>query len=135
MIYPLLSGLLGAIVAVLVKTNLKHVNPFLISFIFFICATITLLVIGLLMKKISYQEIANFSHRDQVMLGITGLINAAAFTTYLLAINNGKLAQVVAIDRLAILYVVILSFIFLDESITFQKILGGALMIIGVMLL
>jgi len=72
---------------------------------------------------------------DWIMLCIAGCINCLAFVCYLAALQYGKAAHVVAIDRLGILYVVILSVVFLQQSFTIQSIAGSIMMIIGAILL
>ena len=135
LLFSLLSGFGGALLALVVKVYLKHLDPLFITFLFFALASLLLLIIGLITQRISYAALAALSTHEWNMLALGGIINAAAFTCYLLAMNYGRVSSVVAVDRLGVLYVVILSVVLLQEPLTIQAIAGAALMVAGVFLL
>ena len=53
----------------------------------------------------------------------------------MLASKHGNIKNVVAIDKLSVVLVVILSAIFLQEKITFNVIIGSVFMVLGVLIL
>lgn len=131
----LLSGFCAAVLAIIVKMHLKHFNPFFITLIFSIITAIILLIAEAFTKKISCSSISNITLHEWILLGVAGGINGLAFTAYLAALKSGKTCGVVAIDRLGILFVVILSVFFLQESFTYKTIIGALMMIGGTALL
>lgn len=134
-IFALISGFLGAVLAVLVRLHLKHLNPFFITFLFSIIAAVILFLLDLFTQKINCHLITTLSFKELVPLLIAGAINGLAFTSYIAALSCGKTSGVVAVDRLGILFVVILSLVFLQESLTVSSLCGSILMIAGALLL
>ena len=62
------------------------------------------------------------------------VVSVATFLTwlfYFFAIKNGTATKVMAIDKLSIILIVILSAIFLKEKITFSMVVGIILLIVG----
>lgn len=134
-IYALLSGFFAAVVAILTKIYLKHHNPFFVTLIFSMVTIVMLLVMDLVTKKINCHNITSLTLKEFLPLIITGCINGLSFTFYLAALKCGKTGSVVAVDRLGILFVLILSLVFLQESMTIKSVIGGLMMVAGAVVL
>jgi uncharacterized membrane protein len=130
-IFALISGFLSAVLAVLVRIHLKHLNPFFITFLFSIIAALLLFIFDLATHKINCPLVASLSIKELILLVIAGVLNGLSFTAYVTALSCGKTSSVVAVDRLGVLFVVILSLIFLQEKLTVFSVFGSLLMIIG----
>jgi bacterial/archaeal transporter family protein len=130
-IFALISGFLSAVLAILVRIHLKHLNPFFITFLFFIIAALLLFIFDLATHKINCPLVTSLSAKELILLVIAGVLNGLSFTAYVTALSCGKTSSVVAVDRLGVLFVVILSLIFLQEKLTALSIVGSLLMIIG----
>lgn len=134
-VLALLSGFGAAVLAILVKLYFKDFNPFFITFLFSIIAAILLLIADILTKKINCSLLLSLTMKDWMLLSIGGCLNALAFSSYIGALKYGKPAGVVAIDRLGVVYVVIFSVIFLQESFSIKAFIGALTMVIGAALL
>jgi uncharacterized membrane protein len=134
-LFAFLSGFGGAILAVIMKLYLKNINTFFISFVFFVIASLLMLAIGLYTNKINHSLISSLTSKDSFAIFVGGIVNACAFSCYLYALNCGNVCSVVAIDRLGILYVLVLSVFILNQAFTIKAVIGGLLMIIGAFLL
>ena len=64
-----------------------------------------------------------------------GLAGAASWIFYFLALQYGKASQVASIDRLSVVFVVILAALFLAEKVTWQVAVGVALITAGAMII
>jgi transporter family protein len=64
-----------------------------------------------------------------------GLAGAASWIFYFLALQYGKVSQVASIDRLSIIFAVILAALFLSEKINKPTALGVALMATGAIII
>lgn len=53
---------------------------------------------------------------------------------YFLALKIGQASQVAPIDRLSLVFVIILAFLILGEKISFKIAIGTALMVVGAIL-
>ncbi len=67
-----------------------------------------------------------------VLLG--GILNSAAALCFWTAVQMGQIVQVVPINRLSVLFVILLSWLFMqaEEVITWRVVLGGVLSVAGV---
>jgi drug/metabolite transporter (DMT)-like permease len=72
--------------------------------------------------------------RFRARIALAGVAGAASWLFYFLALKIGQVNSVVVIDRLSVVFVVILSAIFLGEALTWKTALGVALMVGGALL-
>lgn len=131
----LASGFFAATLAILVKLHLQHFNPFFITFLFSAFMAITFFMIDLFTQKIDCLLITSLSYREWGFLLLASTLNGLGFTCYITALQSGKTAGVIALDRLGIIFVIILSAIFLQQSLSIKAVLGAMLMIAGSILL
>ncbi len=130
----LLSGFFAAVLAVFIQLYLKHLNPFFITFLFAIVTVVLFLIIDICTKKIECNLITTLTSKEWLALLFAGCLNAIAFSCYVGALRWGKASGVVAIDRLGVLFVVILSVFFLQESFSIKTVLGSLIMVLGAVL-
>lgn len=131
----LLSGSGAAILAIIVKMHLKHINPLLTFLIFSLFTIAILLIFDLLTNKVDCKTITSLPIKDWLILFIASALNTFAFICYLSALKYGPTGGVVALDRMGIIFALILAVFFLQEKLTILSLLGGALMVIGAFLI
>jgi drug/metabolite transporter (DMT)-like permease len=114
----------------LMKVGLKTINPYQLNF---------LMGLGMLITGVPALLIADRSFKlpiKELPLGLSiGVMMAVGSLLYVLAFNKlaAGIASVLAISY--VLVVIILSFVFLKESITLPKVFGILLTLLGVGLL
>jgi drug/metabolite transporter (DMT)-like permease len=114
----------------LMKVGLKTINPYQLNF---------LMGLGMLVTGVPALLIADRSFKlpiKELPLGLSiGVMMAVGSLLYVLAFNKlaAGIASVLAISY--VLVVIILSFVFLKESITLPKVFGILLTLLGVGLL
>jgi bacterial/archaeal transporter family protein len=131
----LLSGIGAAMLAIIVKAHLKHFNSFFIFFLFALVTLILLFAIDLGTNKIECKLITSLSSKDWLVLFAAGCLNTFAFICYLSALKCGPTGGVIALDRLGIVFALVLAAIFLQESFSIKSIIGSILMILGAILI
>lgn len=131
----LLSGVGAAMLAVVVKLHLKHMNPFFIFFLFALITLTLLSVTDVFTHKVECKMVASLSFKEWMALIAAGALNTFAFICYLGALKCGPTGGVVALDRLGIVFALILAAMFLQESFTMKAIIGSILMIIGAVMI
>jgi bacterial/archaeal transporter family protein len=77
----------------------------------------------------------SINNKQWLFLGITGVIAAAAYFSYFAALKYGLATRVVAVDRLSIILVMILSMAILGEKCTLLDWLGAGLIAAGTLLI
>ena len=122
--------------AIVVKLHLKHINP-LLNFprIFSLLTIAILLIVDLLTNKVDCKLIASLPLKDWVALLVAAVLNTFAFICYLSALKCGPTGGVVAIDRMGIIFALVLAVFFLQEKLTMASLIGGALMVLGAFLI
>jgi transporter family protein len=87
---------------------------------------------GLWLRSGKGTRFQNWGSVPIVLLG--GILNSAAALCFWTAIQTGKIVQVVPINRLSVLFVILLSWLFMqaEEVITWRVVLGGVLSVAGV---
>lgn len=133
-IYALLSASSAAIMSILAKMGRSFDPIFATTF----RATIMLVLFGtlsLFLHKFNMQSLSSYTTSDWLYLAGSGLVMSLGLFFYFSALDVGNAAYVVAIDRLAIILVLVLSVVVLGEPITWLKGVGALLMIAGAVLI
>ncbi len=66
---------------------------------------------------------------------MSGIAGALSWLFYFFALENADAAKVVAIDRMSIVFVVLLAAIFLGEALGWKSVLGALLMVAGAIMI
>lgn len=131
--FAFLSAITAAAVAILGKLGLKSVDSTLATTVRSVVMAGFLLVVSMLLGKLHGFSLASFSQKDWILIVLSGVAGATSWLFYFLALKTGLAIHVAAIDRLSIVFVVLLSSIFLGESLTIKTIGGAFLMVVGVL--
>jgi transporter family protein len=133
--FAFLSSLFAALVAIFAKLGLKGIDSTLATSVRAVIMAIFLLGVAIAMHKIDSDTIANISRRDWILIILSGVAGALSWLFYFYAIKAGITTSVVAIDKLSVVFVVILAAIFLGEKVGWVGFLGALLMAIGAYLI
>lgn len=66
---------------------------------------------------------------------LSGVVAAGSWLSYYHALKNGNVSVINSIDKASIVITLILSFLWLGEPITWQVLVGGGLILIGMLVL
>ena len=140
-LFSVLSAVFAAVMSVTIKFGLKDINPFLSltirTFWVFIFSVILIVIIKIFDLKIGkdLDVIKVFKGKNLLWVIIVSFATFLTWLFYFLALQNGAVTKVMAIDKLSIILIVILSAIFLKEKITFGVIVGIVLLVSGSLLI
>jgi bacterial/archaeal transporter family protein len=131
LLFALLSAVFAALVAIFGKMGLEGIDSntatviragvmfgFLVIFILFTGKIENFTTIFSNSKAVNY-------------IILSGIAGALSWLFYFFALKIGKASQVASIDRLSIVFVIILSVLVIGESINWKIALGAALMAVG----
>lgn len=79
-------------------------------------------------------HLGSFPSRALVFTLLSGAAGAASWLLYFRALQIGPAGQLAALDRLSVVFVLVLAALFLGERLTEWSILGGILMVAGALL-
>lgn len=131
--YAILSAIFAAAVAILAKLGLKNVDPTLATTIRSVVMAVFLLATTAILQKFSL--IKTVGSQALTFIIFSGIAGALSWLFYFLALKDGPASGVAALDRLSIVFVVILAALFLGESLTFKSGLGLVFLVLGALLL
>ena len=131
-IYALLSALFAALTAVFAKAGLKEVNSDLATAI----RTVFILFItwGVVFIK-GNQNISGLSKSNWLFLVLSAIATGLSWLFYYKALQLGNTSSVAAIDKGSLVFVILLSFLFLREPVTPKLLMGAGLMLAGMLVI
>ena len=128
-LFALLSALFAALTSILAKVGIEGVDSNLAT------AIRTVVVVGMswLMVFVTNAQsgITNIGKKSWIFLMLSGLATGASWLCYYKAIQIGDVSKVVPIDKLSVVFTLILSFIFLHEEFNAKSIIGCILIAAG----
>ena len=133
--YAFLSAFTAALVAIFGKIGLKNIDPTLATTVRSIIMAIFLVLVALSMKKFDGITFSSFTGKEWLLIILSGVAGALSWLFYFFALKSGDATQVVAIDKLSIIFVIILAVIFLGEALTWKVVVGGVLVVLGTILI
>lgn len=133
--YAFLSAITAALVAIFAKLGLKEIDSTLATTIRAIIMAVFLVLVSIAFKKFNGFSFGDLAGKEWVLIILAGIAGALSWLFYFLAIKTGTVSGVVAIDRLSVVFVVLLAAFFLGEALTWQSILGALLITGGAILI
>ncbi len=133
-LFALLSAATAALVAIFGKIGLEGIDSNTATAIRGIIMALVLVGVVVAEGKITQigTVLKNFDAMKFIFL--SALAGALSWLFYFLALKMGKASQVAPIDRLSVVFVLILSTLFLGESASPKTILGTVLVAVGAIL-
>jgi transporter family protein len=127
--WALLSALFAGITAVLAKVGVEHVDPNLATAI----RTTVILFITWAIVFIAGPagSVTLPGTRTLVFLVLSGIATGLSWICYFRALQLGEASRVAPIDKLSVVFAIILAGIFLRERLTWQHAVGGTLIVAG----
>lgn len=131
--WALLSAFFAATTAILAKLGVDHVEPNLATAI---RTTIVLVLAwGVAIGFGSHREFTHLDRRSLGFLTLSGLATGLSWLCYFRALASGPASRVAPIDKLSVVFVILLAWPLLGESISRAKLLGGGLIVAGAIVL
>lgn len=131
-IYALLSAVCAALVVILGKIGLDHVDTTLATAIRSIVMALALVLAAFSLGKFDLSKIDGHA---LFFIILSGLAGALSWFFYFGALKSGPATGVAALDRLSVVFVLVLAVLFLGEALTWKTALGAVLVSIGAILL
>ncbi len=131
--YALLAAFFAALVAIFSKVGLKNVDTTLATTVRAVVMATLLLGAALFLGKMPLLK--TIDNQALAFIIFSGIAGALSWLFYFLALKTGPVDGVAALDRLGVVFVVVLAALFLGEAITIKSFIGLILIILGAFLL
>jgi len=127
--YAILSAVFAALTAIFAKIGIKGINSDLATAI---RTTVILFITwGIVICGRHLPEIKDLSRNTWAFLVLSGISTGLSWLFYFKAIQLGDVSRVAPIDKLSVVFVIILSCLFLKEALTLRIVVGGLLIAAG----
>lgn len=131
--WSLLSAFFAGLTAVLAKAGVAGIDSNLATAV---RTTVILFIVwGIATAFGKPSEMAGFSGKNWMFLALSGVATGLSWLCYFRALQLGEAAKVAPLDKLSVVFVILLAALFLKEKIGLQQILGGGLVVAGAVVL
>lgn len=132
-IFALLSAVFAALTSILAKIGIDGVNSNLATAI----RTVVVVVMawGMVFLTNAQNGIVDISKKSWIFLILSGLATGASWLCYYKALQIGEASKVVPIDKLSVVFTLVLAFVFLHEQFTIKSLIGCILIGIGTLVM
>ena len=133
LVFAILSAIFAALTSILAKVGIEGVNSNLATAI----RTVVVVVMawGMVFLTNAQSGIAEISKRSWLFLILSGLATGASWLCYYKALQLGDASKVVPIDKLSVVFTLVLAFVFLHEQFTSKSLIGCVLIGIGTLVM
>lgn len=128
-LFALASAVFASLTSILAKVGIEGINSHLATAIRTI--VVVLMAWAMVFIVIGKPDISAISKKNWIFLILSGLATGASWLCYYKALQMGEVSKVVPIDKLSVVFTLVLAFIFLHEHFTFKSIIGAALITVG----
>jgi len=131
--YAILSAVFAALVAIFAKIGIKDIDSNLATAIR--TCVILLITWGIVLFSNTFSEIKTLTARNWTFLILSGAATGLSWLFYFRALQLGEASKVVPVDKLSIVFVILLSFLILREPFSWRVLLGGCLITAGALVI
>ncbi|MBX9444711.1 EamA family transporter [Dickeya chrysanthemi] len=134
LLYALLSALCAALVALFGKIGLQQLDANTATAVRAVIMALFLVSVVVVQGKSSLFGAVLANHKAMVFIVLSGVAGALSWLFYFMALKNGSVAQVAPIDKLSVVFAVILAALLLGEKVSLLAGVGVALISAGALL-
>ena len=127
------ASVFAALTSILAKIGIDGVNSTLATAI----RTFVVLVMswGMVFLTNTQGGIKSISQKSWIFLILSGLATGASWLCYYRALQMGEASKVVPIDKLSVVFTLVLAFVFLHEEFTIKSLAGCILIGVGTVIM
>ena len=133
LILALLSAIFAALTSILAKVGIDGVNSNLATALRTV--VVVIMAWGMVFLTNAQAGLSAISRKSWIFLILSGLATGASWLCYYEALQIGEASKVVPVDKLSVVFTLILAFVFLHEQFTIKSVLGCLLIGAGTLLM
>ncbi len=127
------SSVFAALTSILAKIGISNVSSNLATAIR--TSVVLLMSWGMVFLTNTQGGIGDISKRSWLFLILSGLATGASWLCYYKALQIGEASKVVPVDKLSVVFTIILAFVILREPFTVKSVLGCILIAAGTLVM
>jgi bacterial/archaeal transporter family protein len=127
--WALLSAFFAGLTAILAKVGVENVNSSLATAI---RTTVVLAITwAIAFASVPSAHFVMPSRRTLLFLSLSGAATGLSWLCYFRALQLGEASRVAPVDKLSVVFVIVLAALFLRERLNWQQAVGGLLIVTG----
>ena len=132
-LWALASALFAALTAVLAKAGVAGVSSNLAT----VLRTGIVFVLGAILVWATGErrELTLLGGKTWLFLTLSGLATGLSWLCYFRALQLGEASRVAPVDKLSVVFVIVLAALFLGEKLSWHQWVGGALILVGAVII
>ena len=134
LVYALLSAATAALVAIFGKIGLQHLDANTATAIRAVVMAIFLVGVVVIQGKLSLISTILADKKALAFIVLSGVAGALSWLFYFMAIKTGDVSRVAPIDKLSVVFAVLLAVILFGEKVSLISGLGVALIAAGALM-
>jgi transporter family protein len=131
LIFALLSAVTAALVAIFGKIGLQGIDSNTATTIRAVIMAVFLIGLIIIQGKLGNIKPIMENHKALFFIILSGIVGALSWLFYFLALKMAEVSKVVPIDRLSIVFALLLALFILGEKISLRAGIGAALVVAG----
>ncbi|EKV58223.1 hypothetical protein A966_01721 [Brachyspira hampsonii 30446] len=138
-VFALLSSIFASLTAILIKIGLSDINSNLATairtIIILIMSWIIVFYTNSLNSINTIETIKNLNTKTVIFIVLSGIATGLSWIFYFKALQIGNVNKIIVIDKLSIVFTIILAAIFLKEALNIKVIIGMMLIVVGTLII
>lgn len=128
-LFAIAAAFFASLTAIFGKLGVMSLNSNYATFI----RTVVILVVtaAIVSARHEWQRFDTVSRSAVLFLVLSGIATGFSWLCYYRALQLGPASKVSPVDKLSVIFVILLSAIFLGEALTWKVVAGGALILAG----
>lgn len=123
--YAILSAIFAALTAIFAKVGIKNMDSNLATAIRTVI--ILLMTWGIVFASNTLSGVKELSKMNWLFLILSGLATGLSWLFYFKALQVGDASKVAPIDKLSVVFTILLAFVILKEPVSWKVLVGGCL--------
>lgn len=127
--YAILSAIFAALTAIFAKVGIKNIDSNLATAI----RTVIILCLtwGIVFASNTLSGVKELTKMNWAFLILSGVATGLSWLFYFKALQVGEASKVAPIDKLSVVFTIILAFLILKEPVSWKVIVGGGMIAAG----
>lgn len=132
-LYAILAAFFAGLVAIFGKIGIQNIDSTLATTVRAIVMAAFLIAVSVGLGKAKL--LSSIDNKAFLFITLSGIAGALSWLCYFVALKTGPASAVAALDRLSVVFVVVLAVLFLGESLTWKSGIGVFLLTMGAILM
>jgi len=131
--WALFSAFFAGITAILAKVGVEGISSHMATAVRTTVVLVFTWAVALALAPAG--SLVAMSRRTWVFLGLSGIATGLSWLCYFRALQLGEASRVAPIDKLSVVFAIVLAAVFLHERLNWHHLVGGSLIVAGALVI